>query len=220
MASNPKKTGFAHPSKYCCVTQSQSPHELESYVKEVNKSVKWATERICVLKFPILKSPIHFVVYSDAAFNNMPHGGSQGGGLVFVPDDDHNSALIGWRSKRIRRVVKSSFAAETMQLSESVDLALFCREIYCELLCIANEPLLICIIDSKDLYLSLNSNKGPEEKRLRLEISCLKESIDKENVKVLWKPGNEQHSDCLTKLGSNPTMLLEILQKGRLTYSE
>ena len=138
---------------------------------------------------------------------------------MFVRDDDHNSALKGWRSKRIRRVVKSSFAAETMQLSESVDLALFCREIYCEMLCIANKPLLICIIHSKDLYMSLNSNKGPEEKHLHLEISSLKESIDK-NVKVLWKPGNEQHADCLTKLGSNPTMLLEILQKGRLTYSE
>ena len=50
--------------------------------------------------------------------------GSQGGYLIFLVDENSKFNLISWQSKRIKRVIRSSLAAETLALSDSVDHAI------------------------------------------------------------------------------------------------
>ena len=54
--------------------------------------------------------------YTDAAFNNLPNGNSQGGFIIFLQDTHGQRCPIFWESKKLDRVVKSSMAAEVEAL--------------------------------------------------------------------------------------------------------
>ena len=54
---------------------------------------------------------------------NHEDGGSQGGHLIFLVDENSRLNLISWQSKRIKWVVCSNLAAET--LSDGVDHAIY-----------------------------------------------------------------------------------------------
>ena len=57
---------------------------------------------------------LKIIVFTDGAHGNLVDGGSQGGYFGFLVGENGKCALISWQSKRIRRVVKSSLAAETL----------------------------------------------------------------------------------------------------------
>ena len=68
------------------------------------------------------------MLYVDAAFGNLADGGSQGGYLVFLADQHNNCNLISWQSKRLKRIVRSTLAAETLAMCEGVDASLMCQQ--------------------------------------------------------------------------------------------
>ena len=55
-------------------------------------------------------------VYTDASFGNLSAGGSQVGLLILLKSPSGKRCPIYWQSKKARRVVKSTLAAETMAL--------------------------------------------------------------------------------------------------------
>ena len=63
------------------------------------------------------------VAYSDASFGNLTVGGSQGGYMYFLVGNNDKYMPIAWQSKRIRRVIKTTLAAESLSM---VDLAEAC----------------------------------------------------------------------------------------------
>ena len=83
--------------------------------------------------------------------------------------------------QRIKRVVKSTLAAECLALEEAVDHAYYMK-------CIAGEILNVdipmhCYIDNQSLYDNLHSsNNVKEDKRLIQDIALLKEMMEKEEI--------------------------------------
>ena len=66
---------------------------------------------------------------------------------------------------------------------------------------------------------SLNSSKPVTDKRLRIDISALKEAIKQYKIKYQWVPTNLQLADCLTKHGASSLKLTSTLRNGKLpTY--
>ena len=80
-----------------------------------------------------LDDSLKIVIFADAAHGNLPDGGSQGGELIFLVGDSSACSLIGWTSKRIKRVVKSSLAAETLSVSEAVDGTVYANAMFSEI---------------------------------------------------------------------------------------
>ena len=51
-------------------------------------------------------------------------GGSQGGHVIFLVDKHNKSNFISWQSKRIKHIVRSTLAAETIAMMDRVESAI------------------------------------------------------------------------------------------------
>ena len=71
----------------------------------------------------------------DDSFANLKDRGSQEGFIIFLFDGLQNCCPIAWSSKRIKRVVHSILAAETLAGVESLDTIFLLSHIVGELLC-------------------------------------------------------------------------------------
>ena len=77
----------------------------------------------------------------------------------------------------------------------------------------------VCVTDNHSLFDALKSTKQVTEKRLRLEISSIKELINNKVIKeVRWSDTKSQLADCLTKKGASALMLLKALSEGQWKY--
>ena len=65
----------------------------------------------------------------------MPNGVSSAGGfIIFLADNKGNVCPLYWESRKIRRVVKSTLAAETLAAADAIDNAYYIGEILSEIL--------------------------------------------------------------------------------------
>ena len=71
---------------------------------------------------------------------------------------------LNWQSKRIRRIVRSSLAAEILALSDALNDAIYLRKLFSEIMFNDNYDISIEIIIDKSLYDALFSKKNVIEK--------------------------------------------------------
>ena len=102
---------------------------------KANKSVKKLKSEHISLQYPNMGSlkETRIVGYNDAAFANLKNSGSQGGFIIFLAGSNGNYAPIHWQSTRIKRVIKSTIAAETLELLEAAEHCFFVRTVLCEI---------------------------------------------------------------------------------------
>ena len=72
-------------------------------------------------------------------------------------------------------------------------------------------PPVICKTDNSSLVQTLNSSNIVADKRLRVDISRLKEMMVKEEIQVDWIEGFKQVADVMTKAGASSELLRDIL---------
>lgn len=103
-------------------------------------------------------------------------------------------------------------------MSDGIDNAMFLATLYSELTtgeAGLNTLPLICVTDNHSLFDALKSTKQVTEKRLRLEISSIKELLQANSIREMcWSEAKSQLADCLTKRGASPLMLLKALDEG------
>ena len=192
------------------------------HLMEANKVIRRIKSEQVDLKFHNLGSgQLSLLVYTDASLGNLPDGGTQGGYIIFLANEKGKVIPICWNSKKIRRVVRSTLAGETLAMAEGIDVAIFVSTLFTELTTGTPAPdglPLICIIDCKSLHDALKSTTQVGEKHLRLEISGIKELMEKNIVKeVKWQTSHTQLADCLTKRGASSAKLLQFLQEGKIS---
>ena len=156
------------------------------------------------------------VVYTDASFGNLNGVDSCGGHIVFLSDRDDRSAPIAWHSGKVKRVVRSTLAAETVSLLAGIEEAIYLRELLT--FCLGVKVPIMAIVDNRSLMQSIQSTHLVDEKRLRIDISAVKEFVECENVSVHWVPGQRQLADCLTKHGASPYELQGVISGGQLPH--
>jgi len=180
-----------------------------------NRIVRKAKAHRYSLKFNRLKSPLHLKAYCDASYANLSDGSSQGGSIIFLADNDGNVSPVSWCSRKLRRVCKSTEAAETMAMLDAIDSCVWIGSLLNEIL---PDKIEISVIktDNRSLCDAVHSTTAVEEKRLRVEIAAIRESIRNGEVKVDWVPKTKQLADCLTKQGADSQKLMEVLEDGRL----
>ena len=125
-------------------------------------------------------------------------GGPQGAYLVYLCDVNGTCSLLSWQSRKIRRVVRSTLAGETLALVEGIDSALFIQNFWKEIT--LQQLPVFCFTDSKSLFDAVYSNHSVLEKSLRSDIGSIKEALSNNSVqKIIWIETKHQLADALTK---------------------
>ena len=183
---------------------------------ELNKVVKRVQIEKNQIAFPTLDtSSMKLIVYTDASFNNLPNGGGQGGHIIFLADRNNNCCPLVWNSSRVKRVVRSTLAAETLALNEGCETAIYISRILQEIIRINSIPI-FAITDNKLLHEVANSLTATTDRLLRVEIAAIREMCERKQTVLKWVEGKDQLSDSLTKKGPSSAHLLNVLKTGQL----
>ena len=131
-----------------------------------NKAVRKMKATNLHLKFPDLGNykSLRVIAYADAAHANLTSGVSQGAIIVFLAGEGDQIAPIIWQSKKLKKVPKSPFAAETLVQAEGgytgVLVAMMAKEIFN-----VESVKVECITDSKSLIDNLESTRIVEDSK-------------------------------------------------------
>ena len=164
------------------------------------------------------------IAASDASFAGMPRGRSQGGCVVCLanPAILHGTAKVSvllWHSGLLKRVVRSSLAAEISQAALAMEEGDFCRALLAEMtqktfslsswLPSVAMWQLVLVLDSRTGYDLLNGTALGEDKRLAIDIAAMKQALQEDGAGrlVRWVPGEELIADDLTKLTGNGKLM-------------
>ena len=152
--------------------------------------------------------------FNDSSFGNLPNGGSQGAFVIYLINEKGQCSPISWQSKRLKRVVKSAMAAETLVQVECAEACFWIASLLNEILYEDPKkhplPLIECNTDSRQLHDALQSIRPILDKRLRVDIALLKEMIGKKEIsKINWIDSKAQIANSLTKLGASSELLLQ-----------
>lgn len=203
------------------ILASNTKHGTIQTLHSANKLIRKLKSEEVTLRFQCLgDSKYHkLVVFSDSSMGNLSDGGTQGGHFVMLMGEDGKFSPICWQSRRIRRVVRSTLAGETLALADGIDSAVFLATLYSELMVgdgTRNILPITCVTDNHSLLDAVKSTKCVTEKRLRLEISSIKELMGSGTIQeIIWTPTKDQLANCLTKVGASALGLLRALSEGK-----
>ena len=191
-------------------------------LKKTNKAITRLTSTPTKLLFPKITGGLKIVVYSDAAFQNLPDQISSGRGhIVMLAGQGGRGAPLGWASNKVRRVVASTVAAEALSLQMALSHAVYLRAVLAETLGVDELAIPIhSYIDSNNLHQAINSTKFVEDKRLRLDIAQIQECVAEHKVTVKWVGAADMIADCLTKRGVKADALLDVITSGFLPHED
>ena len=191
--------------------------DLVRAIKKINRM-----KDICsFLTFPKLNksSEIKIVVFTDAAMGNINDGsGSIGAFVVWLMDNTGQCCPITWSAHKIKRVVRSTLAAEALSLQEGLETGYYYREMLADILGFECKAINIeAYVDNRSVIEAIFSTKLVEDKRLRIDIAAIKESLQLQDVnRIKWVPGHLQLANSMTKQGASGFSLLKVLQSGQM----
>ena len=171
-------------------------------LKRANKLVLKLQNEPSSVKIPCI-GPItesKLFVYSDASFANLP-GASQGGFVIFLVGHNGLASPLVWTSHKLKRVVKSPKAAETLAMQSAAEHAFLLKSFLLEIHGLEKESIpIICIVVNESLHLSVHSTNMIEDRRLYVDICSLREILTSgETSDVRLTDSANQLADCLTK---------------------
>ena len=194
------------------VVQGARPEKAFDVI-DMSRTYLKLREQNASVGFPPLApvSDFHLKVYTDASHANLPDGMSSTYGLVvFLADCRGQMCPLSWRAGKIRRVVKSSLAAETHALLEGVEEAIYIWKMLSEMC--QNVPINI-FVDNRSLVEALRSTQLVNNWLLRIDIGALKQTLQWEVRSVALIPGDKQLADSMTKRGASSAA---IFQSGKM----
>ena len=129
-----------------------------------------------------------------------------GGYIIFLADKELQSSPVTWSSTKIKRVVRSSLAAEALIAVDCADSMTYVNGLLEE---ITNKKEIrqTIVTDSNNLIQSLMLPHPVKEKRLRIELALLQEDVNKGRIAVKHCPGAKQIANILTKRRANPKLI-------------
>ena len=74
------------------------------------------------------------------------------------------------------------------------------------------------LTDSSSLFEQAGTYSLCSDKRLRVDISAIRESVRNSEMKIEWVPKEQMIADVLTKSWSNPDLLMSTLKNGCVSH--
>ena len=156
---------------------------------------------------------IHLVLFVDGALGGSDCH-SRIGTLLSVTDKFPSglSHLVGWESKRLRRVARSSLAAEIHAANEQTDYAHLVRNLYQDVLT-GSVPLILAT-DCQSLFSHVRTNKTMTERALQKPFFQLQEMLNNNTIQnVVLLSGSDNPADALTKAKRASTLSIDTLMR-------
>lgn len=192
--------------------QTTDPREEE--VKRLNKRLEWQINNPGRgLRFVQLdKNTLKLVIFTDGSFANNPDYSSQIGYVICLMDSQDRANILHWSSIKCKRVTRSVLASELYAMAHGFDMGAVIKTTIEAMNILPNQtplPLVICT-DSKSLYDCLVKLGTTAEKRLMIDIMCLRQSYERREIaEVKWIEGECNPADAMTK--SKPCAALKSL---------
>jgi len=193
--------------------------DLSRAVKTVNrlKDVR------SMIAFPRLSNRVsdwRIVIFTDASLCNINKGaGSTAAYVVWLAGNQGKCCPLAWHTNKIKRVVRSTIAAEALSLQEGLECGYYYRQMLEDIMKLQRNIIpMIAYVDNKSVIDALNSTKLVDDKRLRIDIAAINESLSRNEVKdIRWCPEKYHLADCMTKRGASGYNLLEVFHGGRFS---
>ena len=74
----------------------------------------------------------------------------------------------------------------------------------------------VVITDSRSLFDAAHTSTQIKDRRLRVEMSAIRDIKEKGEISIIWTNKGKQLADVLTKKGASPLALLEAVGRGRI----
>jgi hypothetical protein len=146
---------------------------------------------------PLNQIQLKLMIFTDAAFANTADLHSQIGYVICLTDDIHTN-LIHWSSIKCKRVIRSVLAAELYAMTNGFDVEAVIKSIIERMLHIFLS--LILLTDSKSLFDCLVKLGTTSEKRLMIDLMCLRQSYERREIaEIRWIDENTNSADAMTK---------------------
>ena len=172
----------------------------------VNKTVRFVKKNPLTIRFSKLDpNNSMLVVFCDAAFANLKDGSSQCGFIILIMSKTGKCCTLSWQSRKIKRVCKSTLAAESWAMIEAIET--------CEVIVV---QLCESVTDCKSLFDAIKTSNNVEDKGLRIPIACLRQRVNNNEMTVKWIRTKNQLADPFTKAGASSTLLRAVLSNGEL----
>lgn len=185
-------------------------------IYSANRALRRLRENEVSLFFPrLMLRKCVLVGFCDSSYANLPDGGSQGAYIIFLADSMGSYCPIAWQSRRIRRVVHSTIAAECLSAVEVAETCAFLNKSMQELIGKDPQDIPVHIFsDNKSLVDNLHTTTSVEDRRLRIDICVLRDMCQNGEITQLrWIPTELQVANALTKKGCSSLYLYQILQR-------
>ena len=198
-----------------CVISNCINTDLEKCLVMSNKIIRKINNQDVTLNFynDMNIMDCRVVTFCDASFKNLPNYGSQGGFISLLVDKQGRYCPLAWQSRKVRRIVKSTIAAESLAALDAAEMTVFLVSLIKDILCL-NQIDSIIVCDNKSLVDAVYSTTNLEDKCLLLDICVLRDMLEKGLItSIQWVPSDMQLADCLTKQGSPDQRLVNVLNE-------
>ena len=164
------------------------------------------------------------VGFGDAGIKSMPDKMTSISGQVILLCNRRTgaTAVLNWRSKKLRRKVTSSLAGECYAMiaviGELVYTMAVLSQIYGQR--VKDIPTIV-VTDCKNLEESVHSSSLVEDRWLITDIAAIKEALERKEITEIQRvPSERMIANCLTKAGASGKELLTILRTGKFHIPE
>ncbi len=167
--------------------------------KRLNQRLQWQLNNLIrELRFVSLnRYQLRLMIFTDAAFANTTDLHSQIDYVICLTNDIHAN-LIHWSSIKCKRITRSVLAIELYAMINDFDVEAVIKLIIERMLHISLS--LILLIDSKSLFDCLIKLETTSEKRLMIDLMCLRQSYERREItEIRWIDENINFADAMTK---------------------
>jgi len=174
--------------------------------KYLNKRLQWQRDNHSrgLTFIPLDPNSIQLVTFTDSSFANNRDLSSQIGFILVLAEKDsnekglHKANIIHWSSIKCKRITRSVLASELYALTHGFDIATAVKSTI-EKILHKPVPLTLCT-DSKSLYECLVKLGTTREKRLMIDLMCLRQAYERREItEVKWIHGDTNPADAMTK---------------------
>jgi hypothetical protein len=166
----------------------------------LNKRLDWQIKNAKRgLKFVKLDvNTLQLVAFTDASFANNKDLSSQIGYVIVLTDATKRANIVHWSSVKCKRVTRSVLASELYGMAHGFDIAAAIKSTVDKILQ-TNIPLILAT-DSKSLYDCLVRLGTTQEKRLMIDVMCLRQAYERRQItEIKWIDGESNPADAMTK---------------------
>jgi hypothetical protein len=181
---------------------AQVTNSKEEDAKRLNRRLQWqldhSTRRLNFVRLNI--NALKLMIFIDAFFANVDLH-SQIDYVICLIDDLNKANIIHWFFTKCKRVIRSVLAAELYAMTHGFDSDSVIKSIIERILNIFLS--MILLTDSRSLYDCLVKLEITSEKRLMIDLMCLRQFYERREItEIRWIDDEFNSVDVMTKSNS------------------